>query len=193
MRKILDGITQETFDELLAWLDPNRAEAANKYEVIRSNLVHVFGWRKCADPEGMADCAINRVARKVRDLRSDYEGDPARYFYGVARNMLREYQNALRLEVSLTNRELAATPTPLDRLAELERIDGCLRSCLSALSRHHRRLLMRYYGYEKSERVQRRKRMAQRLGIEQGALRVRMFRLRSSLEKCMKQCLHRKE
>jgi RNA polymerase sigma factor (sigma-70 family) len=193
MRKIRDGITQETFDELLAWLDPNRAEAANKYESIRSSLVQVFSWRKCADPEGMADSAINRVARKVRDLRSDYEGDPARYFHGVARNMLREYENTRRLEVSLSNRELAAVPPFVDRLAELERIDDCLRSCLRALPHKHRRLLMRYYAYDKREKAKRRQQMAHRLGIEQGALRVRIFRLRTTLEECMKQCLHKKE
>ena len=189
MLKTLDGITQDTFDELLEWLDSDREEAGRKYEEIRNGLVKVFAWRKCSDPEGMADSTINRVAQKVRTLRTDYEGNPALYFHGVARNMLKEYQKGLDVEVSLTNLQMAESPPSAERTAELERIDGCLRSCMKQLSSKQRQQIISYYGYEKSEKVRRRREMAHRLGIEQNALRVRMHRIRAVLEKCIRSCL----
>jgi RNA polymerase sigma factor (sigma-70 family) len=189
MRKTLDGITQETFDELLAWLDPNREVAGQKYEEIRRGLVKVFAWRKCSDPEGMADRVINRVAYKVRELRPNYEGNPVRYFHGVARNMLKEYQKGVELEVSLTNFEMADNQSLTDHAAELERIDACLRSCLKELGSKQRQQIITYYGHEKSEKVRRRRELSQRLGIEQNALRVRMHRLRAVLEKCIRRCM----
>jgi RNA polymerase sigma factor (sigma-70 family) len=188
MRKTLDVITQEMFDELLAWLDPNREVAGRKYEEIRRSLVKVFAWRKCSDAEGMADCAINRVAHKVRELRPNYEGNPVRYFHGVAKNVLKEYQKGVELEVSLTNFEMPDDHPVADR-ADLERADACLRLCLEGLGSKQRRQIVTYYGHEKSEKIRRRRELAERMGIEQNALRVRMHRLRAVLEKCMKQCM----
>jgi RNA polymerase sigma factor (sigma-70 family) len=189
MLKTLDGITRETFNDLLEWLDRDREEAARKYEEIRHGLVKVFAWRRCRDPEGMADCVINRVAPKVRKLRTDYEGDPVRYFHGVARNLLKEYQKGLDVEVPLTNLQMADALASAERTAELERLDSCLRSCLKQLSGKQRQQIISYYGYEKSEKVRRRREMARRLGIEQNALRVRMHRVRAVLEKCIRRCM----
>jgi RNA polymerase sigma factor (sigma-70 family) len=188
MRKTLDVITQEMFDELLAWLDPNREVAGRKYEEIRRSLVKVFAWRKCSDAEGMADCAINRVAHKVRELRPNYEGSPIRYFHGVAKNMLKEYQKGVELEVSLTNFEMPDNPPLADR-AELERADACLQLCLEELGSKQRRQIITYYGHEKNEKIRRRRELAERMGIGQNALRVRMHRLRAVLEKCIKRCM----
>ena len=189
MLKTLDFITQEMFDELLAWLHPNREVAGRKYEEIRRGLVKVFAWRKCSDAEGMADCVINRVAYKVRELRPNYEGDPVRYFHGVAKNMLKEYQKGLELEVSLTDFEMADKQSLLDVAAELERADACLRLCLQQLGSKQRQQIITYYGHDKSEKICRRRELAERLGIGQNALRVRMYRLRAVLEKCMKRCM----
>jgi RNA polymerase sigma factor (sigma-70 family) len=189
MPKTLDVITQEMFDELLAWLDPNREVAGRKYEEIRRGLVKVFAWRKCSDAEGMADHVINRVAHKVHEVRPNYEGDPARYFHGVAKNMLKEYQKGVELEVSLTDFEMADNRSLVDRAAALERADTCLRLCLKELGSKQRQQIITYYGHEKSEKIRRRRELAQRMGIEQNALRVRMHRLRAVLEKCMKRCM----
>jgi hypothetical protein len=68
------GLTQETFDDLLAWLDSNREVAGGMYEEIRSSLVKIFAWRKCGDAEGLADETINIVAHKVAHLKDTYEG-----------------------------------------------------------------------------------------------------------------------
>ena len=70
------ALTQEALNELLAWLDPDRERAGQKYEEIRRSLVKIFAWRKCSDPEGMADATINIVAQKIFKLRPTYKGDP---------------------------------------------------------------------------------------------------------------------
>jgi DNA-directed RNA polymerase specialized sigma24 family protein len=83
-------LKQEDFEKLLAWLHPNREQAGQKYETIRESLIKVFSWRGYNDAEDLADEVITRVAAKTRDLADSYVGDPALYFYGVAKNVVHE-------------------------------------------------------------------------------------------------------
>jgi RNA polymerase sigma factor (sigma-70 family) len=189
MRKSLEILTQEMFDELLAWLDPNREVASRRYEEIRRSLVKVFAWRKCSDAEEMADHVINRVARKVPELRANYQGTPVRYFHGVARKLLHEYQKSAELEVSLTDFEMATAQGSAERSEELEVADMCLRRCLDKIGAQKRRQIITYYGHEKSEKIRHRRELAEQMGIGQNALRVRMHRLRTILEKCIEGCI----
>ena len=78
-------LSQDTFDELLTWLNPNRDQAGKTYENIRQRLIKIFTYRGIAVAEDLADETINRVAKKVHEIRSTYIGDPALYFHGVAR------------------------------------------------------------------------------------------------------------
>ena len=48
-------LSQESFDKLLAWLDPNREKAGIKYEQIRYRLIKIFAGRGSADAEDLAD------------------------------------------------------------------------------------------------------------------------------------------
>ena len=84
-------LTQESFDALLAWLDPNRELAGRKYEDIRTRLVKIFSCRGCYEPEDLADETINRVTSKLKDIESSFIGERARYFYGVANKVHLEY------------------------------------------------------------------------------------------------------
>jgi len=176
-------------DELLEWLDPDRQVAGRRYEEIRRSLVKIFVWRRCSDAEGMADDVIDRVAAKVRDLKGNYEGNPHRYFYGVARNLFREYQKTVDTHVSL-DVDIAASSTSADQ-SELEVEDACLTSCLENLTGEQRHQIIQYYGGEKHEKILARKQLAEHLGIAQNALRVRMHRIRATLELCIEKCLNR--
>ncbi len=84
-------LTQQAFNNLLFWLDPDLNRAGERYEIIRRGLVRYFRGRGCASPEDLADETINRVSQKVPDLRPVYVGEPARYFFGVARYVYLEY------------------------------------------------------------------------------------------------------
>src|SRR5687767_11901471 len=83
-------LKQEDFDKLLAWLHRDREQAGQKYEAIRESLIKIFSWRGYDDAEDLADEVINRVAAKTQWLAENYVGDPALYFYGVAKKILLE-------------------------------------------------------------------------------------------------------
>ncbi len=74
------GLTQEIFEQLLAWLDEDRDRAGKKYEEIRFQLINLFIARSCRISEELADKTIDRVAKKVKDISDTYVGDPALYF-----------------------------------------------------------------------------------------------------------------
>jgi hypothetical protein len=54
-------------------------------------------------------------------------------------------------------------------------------------------LILDYYAKEKQAKIDHRHELAQRLGISVETLRVRVFRVRASIEECIKNCLRRKQ
>lgn len=90
------ALTQESFDNLLAWLHPNREEAGKKYERIRRELIKLFLRWGSDIPEELADETINRIAQKVDGFAEEYRGDPANYFLVVARTVYREYHPSMQ-------------------------------------------------------------------------------------------------
>jgi RNA polymerase sigma factor (sigma-70 family) len=174
-------VTQEQFDLLLAWLGSDRDSAGKKYEAIRSGLVKIFISKGFSDAEDLADETINRVMVRLPDIRANYFGEPACYFHGVARNIIRESQR--RKEVTSGVIEGRVEP-------ELERSEkhDCLGHCLNRLPASQRDLILNYYLYEGHRKVEHHKRMAGRLNITEGAIRNRAFQIRLSLEHCMRHC-----
>lgn len=182
-------LTPSAFDELLAWLDADREQAGRKYEHIRQSLIKIFIWRGCGEAEDLADITINRVTQKLPELTQTYVGDPARYFYGVAKNVVLEQRK----------REAAQAPLPVlsqshkmkleEETAELERRYECLERCLRELSDNDRGLITHYYQRERQAKVDSRKELARQLGMSTLTLRVRAHRLRTSLYQCIQKCL----
>ncbi len=120
-------LTQDEFDNLLSWLDADRECAGKKYESIRHSLIKIFSWRGCAEAEDLADETINRVGRKAKSLASTYTGDPALYFFGVAKKLLLEY-NRRKTSVQPLPAELPDQPQTQDEPdASEERMRECLR------------------------------------------------------------------
>ena len=170
------------FDELLAWLDPDRDAAALKYETIRSGLIRIFIAKRFSNAEDLADEVIIRVTKRLPEIRDNYVGDPARYFYGVARHVIQEENRPKEIAMDMS---LIAwiQNTDLSDLAE------CLRRCLQFLTPQKRELILDYYVYEGHDKVEEHKTMAQELGISKGALRLRAHHVRTKLEKCVEECL----
>ena len=174
-------VTAEPFDSLLEWLDRDRDVAGQKYEVIRSGLIRIFVSKGFSDAEDLADEAINRVMTRLPEIRGHYEGEPARYFHGVARNIFFE---ARRRKETLTEVTAIAAP-PLEHTPEYD----CLLECLGLLSPDKRDLIVDYYLYKGPEKIQQHRRMAEELHITEGALRNRTFQVRITLEKCVSKCI----
>ena len=173
---------EESFESLLTWLDPNREIAGQKYEVIRTGLIRIFVSKGFSDAEDLADTVINRVMKRLPEIRDTYVGDPVRYFHGVARNIIRE---------TLRRREIATETVPSFSEEVESHSDeyDCLVKCLRFLAREKRELILDYHIYDGRDKVEQHRHMAEELGITEGALRGRAHHLRGSLEKCIRQCL----
>jgi RNA polymerase sigma factor (sigma-70 family) len=182
-------IPSESFDEILAWLNPDRELAGSIYLQLRRSLVKIFGWSHCADPEGMTDETFDRVAKQVHDLRGTFEGDPKLFFYGVARNLVKEYQKKIKSYVPIEDMELPVSPPQEAEDESSEMREDCLRSCLQKLTSEKRDLVLAYYAKEKQAKIDHRIEMARQLGVSTETLRVRMHRIRATLEECIKHCL----
>jgi RNA polymerase sigma factor (sigma-70 family) len=181
--------TDNSFNELLAWLHPEPETAASIYETVRADLIRIFRWRGCSDPEGMADETIIRVTRKVGEIAASYIGSPTSYFYGVAKNLLHEYDR--RRDISLSpEAEQFILPAPLaEEDDSSERVYECFELCLKRLEARERKLVIRYYDGQGKTKIDGRKRLAEKLGIDLNALRVRTRRIRAKLRECIEKCL----
>ena len=186
------AIPPESFEEILAWLNPDRDVAGSIYVQLREDLTKVFTWNHCPDPEGLTDEVFDRVAKKVHNLRDSYVGDPKLYFYGVARNLIKEIPKKIKMQMTLQGTEPASDPRS-DLEQETARMrEDCLHSCLQKLSEDKRELILAYYAKDKQAKIDHRTEMAQRLGISVETLRVKAYRIRSTLEHCIERCLDRR-
>src|SRR5262249_38711382 len=87
----VNGQPDSAFERLLAVLDSDREKAGERYELLRLRLTRFFEWRRAGAPADLVDRTIERVTRKLAEGEGIREEDPSAYFYGVARNILREH------------------------------------------------------------------------------------------------------
>lgn len=185
-------IPPERFNDLLAWLDPNPDSAGSTYLDVQDSLVRIFAWRKCADPEGMADEVFDRVCRRLPELEREFEGNPRVYCYAVANNLIKEYQKKLKLNVLVEGVDVACEPPQDTEDTTTEFREQCLDECLQKLPERKRELILSYYSKNKHAKIVQRAEMARQLGISIETLRVRMSRMRRTLEACIELCLERR-
>jgi RNA polymerase sigma factor (sigma-70 family) len=187
-------ITKEQFDELLAWLDPDREKAAIKYETIRQSLIKIFIWRGYSEAEDMADETFDRVTKNMPKIRPTYVGDPGPYVFSVLNNLLMERGRQKKSHVPLDEvayRLKSEDSLPLDdKEDESEQAFQCLSLCMQQLEPDKRELFLAYYQNEKQTKISDRKELAAELNIDLNALRVRVHRIRTFLEKCIEDCLN---
>jgi RNA polymerase sigma factor (sigma-70 family) len=185
------AIPPESFEEILAWLNPDRDVAGSSYVQLREDLTKLFTWNRCPDPEGLTDEVFDRVARKVHDLRETFVGDPKLYFYGVARNLIKEIPKRILRQVSLEGAEPKSNPRAEAEQETATMLEDCLRACLQKLRKDKRELILEYYAKDKQAKIDHRAEMARRLGISVEALRVKVCRIRRTLEECIERCWER--
>jgi DNA-directed RNA polymerase specialized sigma24 family protein len=178
-------LTPEGFEKLLAVLSSDREAAGERYELVRLKLVRYFELRMCAGPDDLADETIDRVARRLAGGERIASPEVMRYVYGVARNVLLESWKAQ----SRRQRTLAEVPAAADESVDLERQSDCFRGCLDRTSAENRDLLLQYYREAGRARIDRRVALATQLGIPVNALRIRIHRLKSALQRCIEDCM----
>jgi DNA-directed RNA polymerase specialized sigma24 family protein len=175
-------IDQESFEALLAWLNPDREVAGQKYETIRAGLVRIFAAKGFNDAEDLADLTINRVIARLPDIKGGYVGEPENYFRGVARKIILETRR--RKEVAT-----GELPELLGQIKSTSDEYDCLLKCLTLLSREKRELILDYHLYEGQDKIIQHKLQAEEMGISKSALRVQAHRIREGLEKCVLNCV----
>jgi len=175
-------ITKEPFDALLEWLDPDREKAGQRYELIRAGLIRIFVSKGLSDAEHYTDEAIDRVVKRLPEIQGKYVGDPARYFHGVARNLILEAGR---------RKEVATDILPLRITHEAIGSDTseCLSKCLKMLPSDKQEFILDYHLYQGHAKVEHHRQMAVELSISEGALRTRAHHLRVNLEKCVIECI----
>ena len=181
-------LTPKAFDQFLSILDIDRDRAGESYETLRRNLIQLFIWRGCRDPESHADETINRVIRKIDE--GEEVRDVIAYAHGVARRLLLEiFKKQEREQVGIDELPpLVAQPAEQN---DDENGVLCLRRCLNRLPEESRQLIVLYYQGEKSAKIENRKRLAEGLSVTLGALRYRAFDLRQRLQGCIERCMGR--
>lgn len=189
MKKDWD-FSREAFDRLLSWLSPNREEAGKKYEEIRVALIKIFLHRGLESAEDLADQTINRVIRKLPEIIEAYEGNPAHYFYGVARKVILEQS---RKKTAPLPPMPAPAPTPEPETEEMSPPEyECLELCLGSLTEQNRNLILEYFREENGTKISKRKELTQSLNISSHTLRMRACRIKASLRTCINDCLKSK-
>ena len=185
------ALTADSFTKLLASLDPDRERAGEKYEDLRRTLIRFFEWRGAPFPEEHADESFNRVARKLG------EGLEVRniggYCYKVARLVFLETTKRHDAKLaSLESVKFELTAPKTDETLEKEVCLACLEDCLSGLPGQSAELILEYYRYEKRSQIDRRRALAERLGLRRDALANRAQRLRDKLAQCVSGCFRKK-
>ena len=186
-------MTGDGFEMLMLLLDPDPDSAAVKFQQVRRRIISYLSRRGCRIAEDLVDEAVKRVSAK---LSAGVEiGNIDHYWYGVARNVLREYWSAQGKEHIQSIADLTPSEEPFVDPAAAEREDEaiqieelkneCMRRCLKSLPNDERTLIIEYC--KKGDREQ----LALSLGLTLKNLRVRVHRLRERLNGCLKNCIEK--
>ena len=170
----------KAFDRLLQALEPEASSVDDGFLRCRSKLVKFFFWRRCDDPDNLADETTTRLLNKVRSGQEISGENPYGYVFGIARNVFREYLKA---------KQKSGIQTDIDELREepvLPGVENCSSLCLAQLSAEKREFLEDYY-LDDIDREQ----FARDKGLTINALRLKVFRCRELLKHCMENCLRR--
>lgn len=187
------ALSADSFNRLLEGLNPDRELAGEEYEHLRRVLVTFFDWRGCAFPEDLADETFNRVARRME------EGEVIRnlpdYCYGVARRLALEVlpKQSKQEDEPPEFEQLSAPEEDSEERRSREQMYECFEHCLKQLSPENQELVIQYYQTEKRAKIDNRIALANKLGVSLNVLRVRVYRLRATLEDCINRCLNEKK
>jgi len=184
----------EDFHRLLARLDPDPVRASEAYEKLRQQLVRFFSKDQShSDAEALADTALDEVAKKP----DSYEiRNVAEFAIGVARYVrLENYRRSsgtahLADGQDFRGRDEDPEHTVLQGI-DADRKLHCFLQCMEGLQPEERWLILEYYPAENRNLEERRRRLAETLGIDAGALTSRMNRLRGKLVRCCLSCYTR--
>jgi DNA-directed RNA polymerase specialized sigma24 family protein len=190
--------TKPAFRRFLEWLDEGKESHGERYLEMRRRLARYFDRRNCLSADELADETLNRVARRLDEQGVITEASPARYCYIVAKFVFLEHVRQAHPQVSARESDFSDVVTAgagrsaLDAPEAEQKMLECLELCLEKLLPGDRDLILEYYRGEQREKIQRRRELAERLGLTTNAVSIRACRIRDRLEECVKRCSEEK-
>ena len=194
------ALNPESFRKFLNWLDCGADSGGEKYLEMRARLVRYFERRNCPGSGDLADETLNRAARKLEEKGEIASASPAHYCYIVAKYVLlessrradRNFKSLDETQGGITSFASAGLSqlhaNKEEEVAERERMAACLDRCLAGLVAEDRELILDYYRGDKRDKIERRAKLAERLGLTANALSIRACRIRDKLECCVATC-----
>jgi len=201
-------MTQTEFESLLDWMSSVRVLAGERYEAARDLLIFFFEGRRFGDRAGeLADVVFDTVAKKLAKGDAVPTDNYRAFLQGVARNIARDQWKKPVLESLSPSDDLGEaasgdrkdprnTRTFWEQWSREQEAHSsketrlrCLERCLQDLPAESRALILNYYQGEKHAKIENRQRLATDLQINMNALAIRVLRLRSKLETCVRKCM----
>ncbi|MGA9773809.1 MAG: hypothetical protein WBV94_32560 [Blastocatellia bacterium] len=173
------GTADQDFDNFILRLDPSCTDLKSGYARLRFKLIKFFAWKRCDDPEALADETIARLAAKIiakGEIQSELS-----FAYGIAKYVFMEYLRDKSKQEKLQN----ALPDPEMPQQGLDDND-CQHQCWNELDRKKQELLKKYYDEEHRDSL------AKSLGMTPNALRLQVYRIKAELKDCLEKCMNDK-
>jgi DNA-directed RNA polymerase specialized sigma24 family protein len=180
-------LNKKAFDQLLNCFSSDRDAAAVQYDLGYRKVVRYFEWRGIVRAEACADETMDRVARRITEGKQIDK--LMAYIFGVAHHVFQEVLDEEKRATALEDAPaeyLRQDPTePVDPDARLI----CFDRCLGELGAENQKLVLGYYEGEGREKIDNRLKLARELKIPLNALRIRVHRIKRTLEDCIAECL----
>lgn len=171
---------QIVFDKLFRLLEPGAVSVEAGFQRCRFKLIKFFGWRRCDDPENLADETIARLLKNVRAGQEISADNPYSYVYAIASNVFKEFvRDKKKSGVTTEIEEIKDRTLPMPAM-------DCKRQCLEQLTAEKQELLARYY-LDPDDRNE----IAREYGLSLNALRLQIYRIKAGLRRCWEDCLKR--
>lgn len=173
---------QTVFDKLFQLLEPDVQFVGRRFDRCRLKLFRFFVWRRCEDPDSLADETISRLLVKVKAGHEISAENPYSYVYAIANNVFKEYLRARKKVLGQIDIEAFREVAPPVLAAD------CKKECLAELSEENLELLEHYYLDDDDPND-----IALEKGLTLNALRLKVFRLKLGLRRCWENCLNRSD
>jgi hypothetical protein len=112
--------------------------------------------------------------------------------YGVATGVWKEYSREKRkMRATVDLDDILSVPVPLKRVIMRDGINALSCVC-KKLSRKDHELILKYHEETKSAKIAHHKTLAKEQEISVNALRVKVFRIRQTLQHCIIRCMEEK-
>lgn len=184
-------MSEEAYQEFLLLLDPDPEQAGIKYINLHEKLVRFFEAKRFNYSDVLADRVLDRAMKLIEEGK-EIEKSVEVFVLGVARFYVKELYNRGKQGISTDDDEsgiVLFSEDAIDAEDEKETLLKHLDKCLDELTENDRNLILKFfYKDEDGTHIPHRKELAESEGISANNLRVKVFRIKGKVEKCLKEC-----